>query len=60
MGGHKNQIKNENAVGMIFVATFGDGDGEGSYVYKPNFNFLEMARTNFFSSIRKLAYQPLT
>ena len=27
-------------------------------VYQPNFNFLEMAHTNFFSSIRKTAYQP--
>ena len=29
------------------------------YVYKPNFSFLEMAHTNFFSPIRQTACQPL-
>ena len=32
--------------------------GGDNYVYKPNFNLLEMPHTNVFSSIRKTTYQP--
>ena len=30
-----------------------------NYLFQPNINVLETAHTNFFSSIRKTAYQPL-
>ena len=53
-----------NALGRTFCCHTGDGDGDGNgdgdgdgakYVYKPNFNFLEMTHTNCSASIRKTA-----
>ena len=49
----------EGGVCLILVPTLFATLYGKQYVYKPKFNFLELAHTNLFSSIWKIAYQPL-
>ena len=57
---HQQNYISKQTIGRICLPHRGwEWKGGDSYIYKPNFNFLEMAHTNLFASIRTTAYQPL-